>query len=84
MLCFQSLYYMSFGILSIGALPPGSPHGASIKRDRDAPFPKPSFDMSLGGSIKGGPPPGSPYRARCIERDTVFPEPSFTYLSGPQ
>jgi len=30
---------------------------------------------------KGNPPPSSPQRAH-IERDALFPEPSFNYLSG--
>jgi hypothetical protein len=74
----RAFYYMSLGVLSMGALPPGSPHGASVKREM---LPSKAFpDMSRRVPSKDTSPPGSYYEAPYIEKDVPFPEPSFTYL----
>ena len=60
-----ALFSISFGVLSKGALPPGSPHGAPPVRD--APFPEPCF-IHLSKSLVKSPLPGSlagTYGERC-------------------
>ena len=41
---------MSLRVLSIGALPPSAPYGAS--KESDAPFPEPSFTYPSGSPVK--------------------------------
>jgi hypothetical protein len=67
---------MFLGIFSTGALPPGSPLGASVKRE--APLPKP-FLTCLSVPSKETPS-RFPLRSPYTEKDVPFPEPSFTYL----
>jgi hypothetical protein len=72
---------MSLRALNIEALPPGFPHGASVKREM-LHF-QPFFDMEYVAfkvASKGALPPGSACRA-TIETDVPFPEPSFVRLS---
>jgi len=42
----QSLFYLSFRVPSMGALPPGSLHRAPIDRERDGPPPEPLSTIS--------------------------------------
>jgi len=53
----RSFHYMSFGVLSIGAILPGSSHRAPIERERerDAPFPEPSFVCLSKPPVKQAP-----------------------------
>ena len=66
---------MSLGVLSAEALPPGSPHRASMKTD--APFPIPSVTCLSWIPSKGALPPGLPHRAPIEERSFSR---SFSYL----
>jgi hypothetical protein len=61
---FKAFQYMSVGVLSVAALPPGSPHGACMKRE--APFSKPSLtclNVAFRVTSNGALPPGSSHRA---------------------
>ena len=80
---------MSLGVISVGALPPGSPHRASIKREmihfqslrererereRETLCLQNTLLLSLKSLVKELPLPWSPIRAP-VERDAMVPEP---------
>jgi hypothetical protein len=65
----RAFLYITFRVPSKGAPPPGSPNRAPT--ERDAPFPKPSFNYLSKFTVNGLPPPRFPNGAPT-ERDTCF------------
>jgi len=77
----QSLFYITFILLSRS--PVHEPLLGSLTAPvwKEMPVTRAFLYITFKVPNKGNPPPGSLHRGH-IERDALFPDPSFNYLSG--